>query len=91
MELIGSRSFGDVVFLLLSGDLPKGDEGRMMEALLVSCAEHSVLAPSVDAARKFTASDDMARVPTTSAHSSTKNRGLWFGAALAGSWSNWDS
>ena len=51
MELIGSRSFGDVVFLLLSGDLPKGDEGRMMEALLVSCAEHSVLAPSVDAAR----------------------------------------
>ncbi|MFL5796772.1 MAG: citryl-CoA lyase [Actinomycetota bacterium] len=51
MELIGSRSFGDVVFLLLSGDLPKGEEGRMMEALLVSCAEHSVLAPSVDAAR----------------------------------------
>src|SRR6266536_1354267 len=51
MELIGSRSFGDVVFLLLSGDLPKGDEGRMMEALLVSCAEHSVMALSVDAAR----------------------------------------
>ncbi len=51
MELIGSRSFGDVVFLLLSGDLPKGDEGRMMEALLVSCPEHSVMAPSVDAAR----------------------------------------
>jgi citryl-CoA lyase len=51
MELIGSRSFGDVVFLLLSGDLPAGNEGRMMEALLVSCAEHSVVAPSVDAAR----------------------------------------
>jgi citrate synthase len=51
MELIGSRSFGDVSFLLLSGDLPKGNEGRMMEALLVSCAEHSLMAPSVDAAR----------------------------------------
>src|SRR3954471_4615859 len=51
MELIGSRSFGDVTFLLLSGDLPKGNEGRMMEALLVSCAEHSLMAPSVDAAR----------------------------------------
>jgi citrate synthase len=51
MELIGNRSFGDVVFLLLSGDLPKANEGRMMEALLVSCAEHSLMAPSVDAAR----------------------------------------
>jgi citrate synthase len=51
MELIGTRPFGDVAFLLLSGDLPKGDEGRMLDALLVSCAEHSVMAPSVDAAR----------------------------------------
>jgi len=51
MELIGERSFGDVTFLLLSGDLPKGNEGRMMEALLVSCAEHSLMAPAVDAAR----------------------------------------
>src|SRR3954451_7759894 len=51
MGLIGGRSFGDVTFLLLSGDLPKGNEGRMMEALLVSCAEHSLVAPSVDAAR----------------------------------------
>jgi citrate synthase len=51
MELIGTRSFGDVVFLLLSGDLPEGNEGRMLEALLVSCAEHSLVAPSVDAAR----------------------------------------
>jgi len=51
MELIGTRSFGDVVYLLLSGDLPAGDQGRMVEALLVSCAEHSVVAPSVNAAR----------------------------------------
>jgi citrate synthase len=51
MDLIGTRSFGDVTFLLLSGDLPKGNEGRMMEALLVSCADHSLVAPSVDAAR----------------------------------------
>jgi citrate synthase len=51
MELIGSRPFGDVVYLLLSGDLPKGNEGRMMDALLVAACEHSVLAPSVNAAR----------------------------------------
>jgi citrate synthase len=51
MDLIGDRSFADVVFLLLSGELPKGNEGRMMDALLVSCAEHSLVAPSVNAAR----------------------------------------
>jgi citrate synthase len=51
VELVGRRSFGDVVYLLLSGELPKGNEGRMMEACLVACVEHSVVAPSVDAAR----------------------------------------
>ncbi|HEV3474165.1 MAG TPA: citryl-CoA lyase [Actinomycetota bacterium] len=51
MELIGRRSFGDVVYLLLSGDLPVGKEGRMIDACLVAAAEHSVVAPSVDAAR----------------------------------------
>src|SRR5947209_13485104 len=51
IELIGSRPFGDVVYLLLSGDLPRANQGRMMDALLVSACEHSVLAPSVNAAR----------------------------------------
>jgi len=51
MELIGTRSFGDVTFLLLSGDLPTGNEGRLLEAMLVACTEHSLIAPSVDAAR----------------------------------------
>jgi citrate synthase len=50
-ELIGTRSFGDVVFLLLAGSLPVGNEGRMMEAVLVAASEHSLVAPSVDAAR----------------------------------------
>ncbi|MEX0832755.1 MAG: citryl-CoA lyase [Actinomycetota bacterium] len=51
MELIGNRPFGDVVFLLLSGELPKGNEGMMIDALLVSATEHGLLAPSVDATR----------------------------------------
>jgi citrate synthase len=51
VELIGRRSFGDVAYLLLRGDLPAGNEGRMLDALLVAAAEHSVVAPSVDAAR----------------------------------------
>ncbi|MGH9283371.1 MAG: citryl-CoA lyase [Acidimicrobiales bacterium] len=51
VELVGRRSFGDVVYLLLAGDLPEGNEGRMIEACLVAASEHSVVAPSVDAAR----------------------------------------
>ena len=51
MELIGNRPFGDVVFLLLSGELPEANEGRMIDALLVAACEHSVIAPSVNAAR----------------------------------------
>ena len=51
LELIGRRPFGDVVYLLLSGDLPEGNEGRMIDAALVAGAEHSVVAPSVAAAR----------------------------------------
>jgi citrate synthase len=51
IDLIGRRTFGDVVFLLLGGELPEGDEGRMVEACLVAASEHSVVAPSVAAAR----------------------------------------
>ena len=50
-DLIGRHSFGAVTWLLLSGELPTGNEGRMLEALLVAASEHSVVAPSVDAAR----------------------------------------
>lgn len=50
-ELIGRRSFGDVVYLLLSGELPRGNEGRLVDAILVAASEHSVVAPSVNAAR----------------------------------------
>jgi citrate synthase len=51
VDMIGRRSFGDVVYLLLSGELPEAGEGRMVEACLVAAAEHSVVAPSVAATR----------------------------------------
>lgn len=62
-ELIGRKPFGDVAYLLLAGDLPRGNEGRMVDAILVAASEHSVVAPSVNAAR-FVAS---AGVPLQSA------------------------
>jgi len=50
-QLTRERLFGDVVYLLLTGELPSGKEGRLVEAILVSCCEHSLASPSVDAVR----------------------------------------
>lgn len=50
-QLTRRCTFGDVVFLLLTGELPRGQEGRLVEAILVSCCEHSLASPSVDAVR----------------------------------------
>ena len=50
-QLAARRSFGDVVYLLLTGELPRGREGRLVEAILVACCEHSLASPSVDAVR----------------------------------------
>src|SRR4029453_7924360 len=43
--------FGDVVFLLLTGELPARNEGGLAEAILVAACEHSLASPSVDAVR----------------------------------------
>lgn len=50
-EMIGKYSFGDAVFLLMKGELPVGNEGRMVEAMLLSGCDHSLMAPSTDAVR----------------------------------------
>ena len=50
-QLTERCTFGDVVFLLLTGELPKRTEGKLVEAILVSCCEHSLASPSVDAVR----------------------------------------
>ena len=50
-EIIDKLSFGDVFYLLIKGELPRGNEGKLIEAILVSCCDHSFLAPSVNATR----------------------------------------
>jgi citrate synthase len=50
-ELTTQCSFGDAVYLLLTGELPAANEGRMVEAILVASCEHSLASPSVDAVR----------------------------------------
>ena len=50
-QLVENCSFGDTVFLLLTGELPLSNEGRLIEAMLVGSCEHSLASPSADAVR----------------------------------------
>ncbi len=50
-QLTRQCSFGDVVFLLLTGELPRRNEGRLVEAMLVAVCDHSLASPSADAVR----------------------------------------
>jgi citrate synthase len=50
-ELMDRCSFGDMIYLSFTGELPGGHEGRILEAIVVSSTEHSVLAPSINTTR----------------------------------------
>ncbi len=50
-ELMGRRTFGEVVYLILKGDLPTEAEGKMMDAILTSSIDHGITPPSSLAAR----------------------------------------
>ena len=50
-DLMEHCLFGDVIYLTFTGELPAGLEGRMVETIMVSSTDHSMLAPSVDATR----------------------------------------
>jgi len=50
-DLMERCSFGDVIYLTFKGELPSGNEGRMIEMIVVSSTDHSFLAPSIDATR----------------------------------------
>ena len=44
-EMMGRVSFGESVYLILTGELPSPDVGRLVEALLVSSIDHGVNPP----------------------------------------------
>jgi citrate synthase len=45
-ELMGRVSFGETVYLVLRGELPGVEAGRLMEAMLVASIDHGVTPPS---------------------------------------------
>ncbi|MDH7517225.1 MAG: citryl-CoA lyase [Candidatus Thermoplasmatota archaeon] len=56
-DLIGNIAFPSVVYLLLKGDLPSREHGRMMDAILTSCIDHGVTPPSSMASRIVASAD----------------------------------
>jgi len=50
-ELIGRISYGEAVYLTLKRELPRQNEGQMIEAILVSVIDHGATPPSSLAAR----------------------------------------
>jgi len=50
-ELMGRVSFGDAIYLLLTGDLPTPSISRLVDAMLVSFIDHGATPPSTLAAR----------------------------------------
>lgn len=49
-ELMGNRSYAEVVWLALTGELPSAVQGKLLDAVLVSSVDHGVTPPSTLAA-----------------------------------------
>lgn len=50
-DLMDRCSFGDMIYLTFTGELPGGNEGRMLESIVVSSTDHGFFAPSISATR----------------------------------------
>ena len=50
-DLIGNIPFSHVVYLLLKGELPSKEHGKMMDAILTACVDHGVTPPTAMASR----------------------------------------
>ena len=50
-EMMGRISFGEAIYLLLTGELPSPSIGRLVEAMLVSFVDHGATPPSTLVAR----------------------------------------
>lgn len=50
-DLIGNVPYPHVVYLLLKGELPSEEHGKMMDAILTACIDHGVTPPSSMASR----------------------------------------
>ncbi len=52
-QLIGKLSIAGMCYLLIRGAMPSQSEEKLLDAILVACAEHGVRPPSIQAARQI--------------------------------------
>ncbi len=76
-EMMGRVSFGEAICLVLTGELPSPDVGRLIEALLVSAVDHGATPPSTLAARNVATTGAPVRAATAAGV-------LAFGSPLGG-------
>ncbi len=50
-DLIGKVTFTEQIYLLLKGELPTEQQRKVLDAMLVACAEHRINVPSIVSAR----------------------------------------
>ena len=50
-DLIGNVPYSHVIYLLLKGELPSKEHGKMMDAILTACIDHGATPPSSIASR----------------------------------------
>lgn len=50
-DLIGNVPFSHVVYLLLKGEMPSKEHGKMIDAILTACIDHGVTPPTAMASR----------------------------------------
>ncbi|MCJ7682154.1 MAG: citryl-CoA lyase, partial [Candidatus Aminicenantes bacterium] len=50
-KLMGAVTFSEAIYLVLKGELPSPEEGRLLDAIFVSSIDHGATPPSVLAAR----------------------------------------
>ena len=50
-DLIGNVPFSSVIYLLLKGELPSKEHGKMIDAIFTACIDHGVTPPSSMASR----------------------------------------
>jgi citrate synthase len=56
-DLIGNIPYSHVVYLLLKGELPSEEHGKMIDAILTACIDHGVTPPSAMASRVVASGD----------------------------------
>jgi citrate synthase len=56
-DLIGNKSFAEIVYLVLKGELPSKEQGFMMDCILSACIDHGITPPSAIAARTVASGD----------------------------------